>query len=592
MNSNKHLDDLFAAARQEQPVISEENARELLRKAEQVQPASFIYSPKGIIMTTIGLAASAFIGYLALSGSPQISSTSGTSATQVSTPSLASSATFVDQKENPNATQKLLIIPNENGDDVPTPPTPPTPPIPLIPPLPPSVPTPLKVTGIKAVTLAPEKYAKMGISKKDDGTVSFTQKNENGKVFTISFPRKSWGVIIGGDKESTSSDVPSFAPLIVTDSKGNKRLMQFTSNIDGTKMRSMEINEHRMHNDADNDDDNSSNLEDAVNIANIQVGGDDADLDKLTIGNLDSTSGHHVFHKDIRINTNITIDSTGENHSTNNIDIMVNTDSVGSAPGKPKKMVFMKMQKVLRKDSLNSKSEQAVPDAMKEAQIQIQEATNELRKIDLDSIFKEANKAVKYAIEKSQVQMQELHSQIKHLNLDSILQLANEKIKEAMKGMEDVSGSLNRLIPIQVREKTSEHLNPQDGITYDDGLIFWYQPGKDVAAIMPEAADKSLGAAVPTPGNASQVIEEAILYPNPAKNRTSLHFTLSEPRTLAFSIHDLLGKRMMDAGNIVETSSGSFEKELDVSELTAGVYLLVITTDKGEQSMQRLVIEK
>ena len=50
--------------------------------------------------------------------------------------------------------------------------------------------------------------------------------------------------------------------------------------------------------------------------------------------------------------------------------------------------------------------------------------------------------------------------------------------------------------------------------------------------------------------------------------------------------------RLILSATAIANSAGSFEKELNLRQLTAGVYLLVITTDKGEQNMQRLVIEK
>src|SRR5579872_1061203 len=70
-NTNKHLDDLFAEARHEDPVISEQHARELLTTGEHMQPSLSLFSTKGIIMSTIGLSLASVLAYFALSGSPQ-----------------------------------------------------------------------------------------------------------------------------------------------------------------------------------------------------------------------------------------------------------------------------------------------------------------------------------------------------------------------------------------------------------------------------------------------------------------------------------------------------------------------------------------
>jgi hypothetical protein len=72
-NTNKHLDNLFAAARQQEPVISEEHARELLLQSKHM-PSSKIISTKGAIMTSIGLSVAAVTAFIAFSGSPSTNS--------------------------------------------------------------------------------------------------------------------------------------------------------------------------------------------------------------------------------------------------------------------------------------------------------------------------------------------------------------------------------------------------------------------------------------------------------------------------------------------------------------------------------------
>ncbi len=173
-------------------------------------------------------------------------------------------------------------------------------------------------------------------------------------------------------------------------------------------------------------------------------------------------------------------------------------------------------------------------------------------------------------------------------NVDSLADFGANIGKMLSDEVEIESKSLDHLVPILVRTATSKHFNKEEGITFDDGLIFWYNPEKDLFANIPEAQSS----VSPSQNMTNGIISKAVLYPNPAKTKTTLHFDLSEPRTVAFSIHDLLGKRVLDGGSIRETTAGNYEKELNVGELTEGVYLLVITTDKGEQNIQRLVIKK
>ena len=597
MNTNKHLDDLFAAARHEEPIISEENARELLAKSEHMQASPFIFSTKGIIMSTIGLGLAAFIGYLAFTSSPQAPVTHSTSVTMPISNLLAHSTnsnTDEPKKSDAKAAKKVIIATDANDDVVPIPPTPPLPPIPPLPSLPPMISTPVKVTGIKPIPLAPEKYAKLGIAKKDDGIVTFSQKNEHGKIFTMGFPKNSWGIIIGGkDLENAVSDAPHFAPLIVTDTKGNKRLMQFSSDKDGVKTRSMEIHAHGTNNDIDAEE-TSKIIDNAVNIENLQIGGEDGDVDKLTIGKLDS-----IQLKEIE-NAFVT-DNPGANFNMDSLRVMIDTAPMSTLKTPGKKMqvqVYVNVDKRETDTSINGKSQKKIV------------VKNTIR---IDSVMHAANEAVGKAHKELQKIVKKLH--LENLSTSDVTvekemkelenEIANERgtstnsIKHAhdaamlaMNAMEKQYANLDKLVPILVRTATSEHVNTEEGITYDDGLIFWYNPEKELLAAVPEANKVQSSVATPSSDIQTSIISNAVIYPNPAKNKTTLRFALSEPRTVAFSIHDLLGKRVLDGGSIPETSAGSFEKELNVGELTEGVYLLVITTNKGEQNMQRLVIKK
>src|SRR5579864_8683732 len=69
-NSKKHLDDLFAAARQEEPILSQENAHDLLRESHHMQLPSKLISTKGAIMTSIGLSVAAVTAYIVFGSSP------------------------------------------------------------------------------------------------------------------------------------------------------------------------------------------------------------------------------------------------------------------------------------------------------------------------------------------------------------------------------------------------------------------------------------------------------------------------------------------------------------------------------------------
>ncbi len=576
-NTNKHLDDLFAAARREEPIISEENARELLVKNEPMQASPFIFSTKGIIMTTIGLSLTAFTAYIMLSGSPQAPLTHTTSvpATSLFTHS-TNSNTDEQKKSDAKAEMNTTIATKANDEVLPPPLTPPLPRIPPLPSLPRIISTPVKIIGIKPMALAPEKYAKMGVSKREDGTVTFSQKNENGKIFSMSFPKNTWGITIGDQDQNEITDAPHFAPLIVTDTKGNKRMMQFTSDMNGKKLRTLEIQSR-----AEDENIDPQKITDLVNNAlkiegMMQMGGKDGDIDQLRIG-LDSNDMKEL-HNAISIETNVENNSDtslhGEKHITKGTRVTINNNRREvdtTINGMHKKMIVMNINKHISIDSTMKAAHESIKQAEKELK-------NVMKRLHLENLD----------TSKVKINVQELEKELDEVNTDEISKDNYTDPLHDILELENQSNQLNDLVPILVRTATSEHFNQEEGITFDDGLIFWYKPGKDLFVTVPEAQSSVTSSQSITSG----IISKAVLYPNPAKTKTSLHFDLSQPGTIAFSIHDLLGKRVLDAGSIRETSAGSFEKELNVSELTAGVYLLVITTDKGEQSMQRLVIEK
>jgi hypothetical protein len=618
-NSNKHLDDLFAAARSEEPIISEENTRDLLARRQPMQLPSTLITTKGAIMTSIALSVATITAYVLLSGSPAPQPLATTAQPQIAMLATRSATTTDEPKKtDPKASRKIVVEKSENDESLPTPPTPPQPPslipAPPVPPVPPlRVMPPLKVTGIHLVMITPEQSAKMGITKKDNGTVSFSQKNDKGTIFTMSFPEKSWGIIIDDEHAKVAKeDVPTFAPLIVTDTKGNKRLMQFTGESNGVKMKSMQINTHS---------DGGGNRN-TINIENkIQIGGEDGNLDKLQIGQDADNEGSN----EIELQAQSGVSSGNENEPApehQHVKVIIKNqrhETDTTIGGKPHKMIIVK--KIVQKDStlhsLNKglKMDSVILQSRKSLKIAEQQlkminmdsiyqsasevmkkAEEEIKKINLDSILNEATKSLKNAGE-----------ELKRMNIDSIMKSANQSMIEAEEIMAKRCDELNSLVPILVRSATRDHYDKEEDITYDDGLIFWYDNSRDLAnAVHTIPARYEPGSVAftingpateekpptSTVNQGSMIMTKTLLYPNPARNSTTVRLALSEPRMIAFTIHDLLGKRVMEAGNLAATSAGNYEKELNLSELTPGVYLLVITTDKGEQSMQRLVIEK
>jgi hypothetical protein len=134
--------------------------------------------------------------------------------------------------------------------------------------------------------------------------------------------------------------------------------------------------------------------------------------------------------------------------------------------------------------------------------------------------------------------------------------------------------AFDQLIPIRVvNNKNPGHPNE---------LIFWYEPTPEITSVLP--AQKSSGTIRMAPNfNVS-------VYPNPTSGPAQITYTMKDAAHHAeFVVRNLLGQKVLDAGS-TDGTSGNIS--LDLSKLEAGLYLLVTTTDDGEQSVERIVVNK
>ena len=133
--------------------------------------------------------------------------------------------------------------------------------------------------------------------------------------------------------------------------------------------------------------------------------------------------------------------------------------------------------------------------------------------------------------------------------------------------------NLNGLVPIRViNTKNAAHPNE---------LIFWYEPSPELTAAMPAAVN-------PVPAVQSKQLAISV-YPNPTMGPATVHYELSDAPRAYFSVRNLLGQEVLNGGM---TSSTTGDAPLDLSQLPAGVYLLITTTDNGERDVERVVVTK
>ncbi len=82
------------------------------------------------------------------------------------------------------------------------------------------------------------------------------------------------------------------------------------------------------------------------------------------------------------------------------------------------------------------------------------------------------------------------------------------------------------------------------------------------------------------------------LYPNPATDGgATISYDLREPRTLSAELVDLAGNRIATLFNGVHRTAGKGQTAFTFGNVPPGMYLVVLTTERGERTVQRMVVQ-
>jgi hypothetical protein len=81
------------------------------------------------------------------------------------------------------------------------------------------------------------------------------------------------------------------------------------------------------------------------------------------------------------------------------------------------------------------------------------------------------------------------------------------------------------------------------------------------------------------------------LAPNPNSGSARLRYLLRERREVEVSLHDIHGRQLQILLQREPQSQGEHESQITAVDIPPGIYLLVLSTDKGERAVQRLIIE-
>lgn len=161
----------------------------------------------------------------------------------------------------------------------------------------------------------------------------------------------------------------------------------------------------------------------------------------------------------------------------------------------------------------------------------------------------------------------------------------------------DILNRIKYYIPILVKAKTNDTIEPFN-------LIMWYEPSEDFFNSLPiemsnqiKTEYNAISNNLPAPSckyfevcqNVSGKINSYLAYPNPAEQTINIEIDLAEERNLAFIVTDITGKIIKTLNPNLKQAKGIQTYTYQIGELSEGMYLLVITTDKGEKVSTRIV---
>ncbi|HYF03486.1 MAG TPA: T9SS type A sorting domain-containing protein [Patescibacteria group bacterium] len=93
--------------------------------------------------------------------------------------------------------------------------------------------------------------------------------------------------------------------------------------------------------------------------------------------------------------------------------------------------------------------------------------------------------------------------------------------------------------------------------------------------------------------SASGAIINTQIFPNPVRDQhPTVKFTLKETRNVIITLHDIYGRRITELSRSTPFKGGEHSQEILLKDVQPGIYLVAIQTDRGEQAVQRIIVEQ
>lgn len=114
--------------------------------------------------------------------------------------------------------------------------------------------------------------------------------------------------------------------------------------------------------------------------------------------------------------------------------------------------------------------------------------------------------------------------------------------------------------------------------------------GRGSKQIVPTVPEEGRGLQELQTGSGALAITS--VYPNPTSDGgATIAYTLSDDRRVQVSLHDLTGSKLMDLGVATQRRAGDGQIAFTLEGVTPGIYLVTVTTDRGERAVQRLIVQ-
>lgn len=164
-------------------------------------------------------------------------------------------------------------------------------------------------------------------------------------------------------------------------------------------------------------------------------------------------------------------------------------------------------------------------------------------------------------------------------------------------------GTMTNILRVRTVEDYSDDLGGAGTIDYDFTTYYYYKPGVRVPLLVIYEQTSTIAGQAPTntlgiswAAGSSVGIQEALrnaigieVFPNPARDHASISFS-SPGGNLFLEVLDATGQ-VVRKERLSGQPMGIGRSDLDVSGLTAGLYMLRITAPNGDQGVQRLIVQ-